>query len=302
MEASLDRFHLIQVFNTVARQGSFTRAARELGSTVSAVSKAIQQLEQRLGTRLIHRTTRAQSLTDAGRDYLETTERILTDLREVEERLHSTKGQPSGLLRVTVPTALGQFWLAPRLAQFTSRYPDIRLDLILDDQLRDLTGEGFDLALRSQPAPAHSTLYSQQIGQHQRLLVAAPDYLAALDSLSSPEQLNTFKLLCYKYSHVPVSWAFQKGQEAITIAPNPHFSSNNYYALYQATLSGAGIACLYDYLVERDIAAGNLVQILPDWQQPSRPLFAVYQQRRAASAKLDAFWQFLADSFHSNAR
>ncbi|WP_192879399.1 LysR family transcriptional regulator [Microbulbifer sp. A4B17] len=296
----MDRFHLIQVFTTVARLGSFTRAARELGSTVSAVSKALQQLEQRLGTRLIHRTTRSQSLTDAGRDYLETTERVLNDLREVEERLTSSKGQPSGLLRITAPTALGQFWLAPRLPKFTTEHPDIRLDLILDDQLRDLTGEGFDLALRSQPAQPQSTLYSHQIGRHDRLLVASPEYLARIKSFSSPDQFNKFQLLCYKYSRDPLSWTFQKGQESITIAPKPYFSSNNYYSLYQAALSGAGIACLYDYLVERDITAGNLVQVLPDWQQSSRPLFAVYQQRRAASAKLDAFWRFLEECFENN--
>ncbi|MCO1336165.1 LysR family transcriptional regulator [Microbulbifer sp. OS29] len=293
----MDRFHLITVFNTVAQQGSFTRAARELGSTVSAVSKAIRQLEQQLGTRLIHRTTRSQSLTDAGNDYRVTTERLLSELREVEERLGNTEGQPAGLLRITAPTALGQFWLAPRLPQFTTRFPEIRLELILDDQLRDLTSEGFDLALRSQPTPPHSTLYSDQIGHHKRCLVAAPEYLAKTHSPSSPEQLNGFRLLCYKNSRDPLAWTFHQGQQSVTVVPNAHLSANNYYALYQAALSGVGIACLYNYLVDGEIAAGRLIEVLPDWQQSGRPLFAVYQQRRAASAKLDAFWNFLESAF-----
>jgi len=293
----LNKLQLMTVFHTVARHSSFTQAAKELGTTVSAVSKHVHQLEKHLGTRLLNRTTRSQSLTDAGKEYLSTTDRLLTELQEIEERIANRGSQPAGHIRLTAPTALGQFWLSPLLPRFTARYPLIRLELVLDDQLREITKEGFDLALRTKAVSVNSSLYSQQLGEHRRRLVASPEYVQQSGIPQDPEQLPDYALLAYSLGRTSIHWKLSNSYQEVTVNVNPQYTANNYFALYQAALSGTGIASLYDYLVDKDIASGHLVEVLPEWTQPSRPVFGVYQQRRTASPKLNVLWHFLEEIF-----
>ena len=142
MKRDSDKFHLMKVFHAVALKGSFTAAAKNLGMTVSSVSKAVKQLENSLQTRLLHRTTRSQSLTDSGRDYLLTAQRILTELKDLEERIQQQGNEPSGLLKITAPTALGQFFIGPRIHEFMRVHPQITIDLTLNNRMIYITEEG----------------------------------------------------------------------------------------------------------------------------------------------------------------
>ncbi|MCJ8270251.1 MAG: LysR family transcriptional regulator, partial [Psychrosphaera sp.] len=283
MKRDSDKFHLMKVFQMVALKGSFTKAAYELSMTVSSVSKAVNQLETSLQTRLLHRTTRSQSLTDSGREYLLSAQRILGEFKDLEERLRQRGNEPSGRLRIAAPTGLGQFLIAPNIPEFARAHPKVQIDLVLNDRLTDITEEGFDLAIRSRNVPPTSSLYSCKAGVHTQRLVASADYLTQVSMPGNPQQLTDMALLNYTGTKAFALWTFNQGYKKISIEPKAIYTSNNNYALYQAALNGMGIANLYQYLVDDDIKSGRLVEILPQWQQRQRTLYAISQQRRDSS-------------------
>ncbi len=297
MRRENDKFHLMNVFNEVVVKGSFTQAAISLNMTTSSVSKAVYQLENTLQAKLLNRTTRSQSLTDSGRQYFNSAKLMLAQLQSLEESIKSQTTEPSGLLRVTMPSALGQFFIAPKLHNFQIAYPKVKLDLLFSENLIDITEQGFDLAIRSVELPTTSSLYSVLLGQHQQKLVASPDYLKKLESPKTPDDLNLHQLLVYQGPQINAHWSFRNQQQRIIFQPEPWFSSNNYYALLMAARNGQGIANLLQYMVDDEITAGNLIEILPQWQQDSRNRYAVFQQRRDSSAKLDCFIRFVASLF-----
>jgi len=175
--------------------------------------------------------------------------------------------------------------------------PGVRIDLVLSEKLIDITGEGFDLAIRSVDVPKTSSLYSNVIGSHTKNLVASPDYLNKITLPERPEQLGTLNLLNYYGQQSPTYWKFYQSDSKYKHQPESVFSSNNYYTLLTAAKNGLGVANLYDYMVDEDIRAGNLVRLLPDWHQEARSRFAIYQQRRDLSPKLDSFLLFLEELF-----
>ena len=297
MKRDIDKFHLMKVFCAVAKRGSFTKAAHALGMTVSSVSKAVQQLEGSLNTKLLYRTTRSQSLTDSGKKYFLYAQRILADLQDVESQIQREGDEPVGTLRVAAPTSVGQFLLGSQIHRFIRDYPQVNIDLMLSDKVADMTEEGIDVAIRSAKAPEMSPAYSKRLGTHTRRLVASPCYLASVKPVETPKQLAQMRLLNYSNSQVSGYWSFFKDTETVTVEPQAHYLSNNYYALHQAACNGVGIANLYQYLVDEDIKNGKLIHLLPDWKQQERELFAVYQQRRQASPKIDKFLDFLTGLF-----
>lgn len=297
MKRENDKYHLMKVFHEVAIKGSFTKAAQSLAMTTSSVSKAVNQLEQSLQTKLLFRTTRSQSLTDSGRLYVSTAKQMLAQLRELEERLHTQRDEPSGLLRITMPTALGQFFIAPKIHEFMQSYPKIGIDMELNEGLVDITKQGFDLAIRSVDVPANSRLYSFSLGHHRQKLVASPVYIAKYGLPQKPQDLLQRPLLAYQGPQITSSWSFECAGQQQSLQPEAIYNSNNYYALLMAAKNGIGVANLYQYMVDDDIKAGNLVHILPQWQQQPRARFALFQQRRDASPKLDVFLRFVAQLF-----
>lgn len=293
MRRESDKFHLMKVFHEVAIQGSFTNAAKSLAMTTSSVSKAVTQLEEHLQTKLLNRTTRYQSLTDAGRIYTSTAKQMLSQLTELEERIQYQGNEPAGLLRVTMPSALGQFFVSPKIHEFLTIYPKVCFELVLSENLIDITDQGFDIAIRSVELPATSSLYSTLIGQHTKKLVASPEYVEQHRALSSPKALNDLNLLTYQGPQVTQSWCFENEGNTIEIIPKHTYTSNSYYALLMAAKNNLGVANLYQYMVDDEIRAGNLIHLLPDWQQTPRKRFAVFQQRRESSPKIDAFLLFM---------
>ncbi|WND02971.1 LysR family transcriptional regulator [Temperatibacter marinus] len=297
MKRDLDKFHLMKVFHAVATQGSFTKGAAKMGMTVSSVSKAVQQLEAVLNVKLMHRTTRTLSLTDSGNEYLNASEVMLNDLSELEARLYQRGTNPSGLLKVTAPISVGQCLLAPRLHVFHSQFPDINLSLNLADNVSNISAEGYDVAIRSIKAAETSPLFSMVVASHGRKLVASPSYMESIDLLNDPLDLSGLNLLSYNDESKNSSWEFQRSNSHRVVYPKPLYSSNNYNLLLQSALDGMGIANLYDYLVDDAIGDGRLCHVLPEWEQSERTLYALYQQKRMTSPKLDKFLEFLENVF-----
>ena len=297
MRRENDKFHLMNVFHQVAIKGSFTKAAQSLGMTTSSVSKAVSQLENTLQTKLLNRTTRNQSLTDSGRIYVATAQQMLGQLKDLEERIQNQQFEPSGLLRVTMPSALGQFFIGPKIHEFMHQYPKIRLDLVLSENIVDITEQGFDLAIRSVGVLATSSLYCVQLGQHSQKLVASPEYLTKCSLPNVPQDLHSLHLLAYQGPQIAKAWSFTHEDEVVEVEPEEIYTSNSYYALLMAAKNGSGVANLYQYMVDDEIKAGNLVQLLPQWQQLSRKRYAVFQQRRDSSPKLDVFIKFVSALF-----
>ena len=302
MSRAVDRFQLMRVFQQVAHLGSFTKAAAALDMTTSSVSKSVSQLEALLSAKLLYRTTRQQSLTDSGRLYLKQAEQILAQLLALEEQVGASSHRPSGRLRITVPTALGQFALAPQLPQFKRDYPDIGLDLILSDSMLDMTGEGIDVAIRSVPPAEDAGVYALRLGSQQRLLVAAPEFLHKRGVPREPADLDCGNrspcpALLYSGRSGDQRWHLWRNGECHAVSPHNDFRADNYQVLLAAAVGGLGIANLYDYMVAAELERGTLQRVLPDWQQSPRPRFAVYGQRRDLSPKLDAFLAFLEGAF-----
>jgi LysR family transcriptional regulator for bpeEF and oprC len=297
MRRENDKFHLMNVFYEVTINGSFTKAAQSLGMTTSSVSKAVTQLEDSLHVKLLNRTTRNQSLTDNGRVYVSYAKQMLGQFKELEQRIKNQHIEPSGLFRVTMPTALGQFFIGPRIHEFLLRYPKIELDLVLSDSLVDITEQGFDLAIRSVNVPPKSSLYSVVLGQHTQKLVASPEYLKKHHLLNSPQDLTSVNLLTYHGAGIGTTWSFTSEENSIDIQPAPSYTSNSYFALLMAAKNSMGVANLYQYMVDEEIKAGNLVQLLPQWKQQAKKRYAVYQQRRDSSPKLDLFIAFVTTLF-----
>ena len=298
MRRENDKFHFMYVFHEVANQGSFTKAAEALEMTTSSVSKVVSQLEKSLAVKLLNRTTRHQSLTDSGRIYLNYAQQMLAQFKEMEQRVQGQHIEPAGILRVAMPSALGQFFLAPKLHEFTHTYPKINIELVLTEGIVDISAQGFDLAVQSVDVATTSSLYSIKIGQHTQKLVATPEYIASNALVSSPEQLHQVNLLTYKGPQISPTWRFMNNDVVTEVLPNSTFCSNSYYALLMAAKNGQGVANLYQYMIDDEIERGNLVELLPQWQQTSRDRYAVFQQRRDSSPKLDLFIKFLMSLFH----
>ncbi len=297
MRRENDKFHYMHVFHEVVNQGSFTKAADALDMTTSSVSKVVTQLEGSLGVKLLNRTTRHQSLTDSGRLYMAYAGQLLNQFKEMEQQVQNQDIEPTGDLRVAMPTALGQFFLTPSLHQFLKSYPKINIELILGESIVDVAAQGYDLAIQSVAPPNHSALYSTNIGAHRQKLVASPEYLSSREVISNPEQLRNLELLSYKGPQISDIWSFRRENEIAEINPTPVFTSNSYFTLLQSAKDGIGVANLYQYMVDGEISKGNLVELLPEWKQLSRDRYAIYQQRRDSSLKLDLFITFLASLF-----
>ena len=292
--AKVDLNHL-KVFARVARLGSFSAAARELGMPRSSVSRAVAALEEALGTRLLQRSTRAVVLTEAGAALHRRSAEAIAELSEALDYMEGLGGRPAGPLRVSAGIGLGIKVLAEHLPAFLERYPDIEVDLHLESQRVDLISERIDVALRFGELP-DSSLVAIRLGVLDRLLCAAPGYLSRYGTPEHPEDLGTHRLLdmptpCYR----PRRWQFNGPDGMVLLDLRPTTTVDEILTLHKLVRGGAGIAGLSRYLCEEDLEAGRLVQVLPQWSLPPVPLSLLFPSRRELAPAVRAFVDFMRE-------
>jgi DNA-binding transcriptional LysR family regulator len=265
----------LAIFARVAQAGSFAGAASDLGLSNPTVSKAVSRLEQRLGVRLFHRTSRRLSLTDTGLTILETAGRMLAEAETAECAASDSSAKPRGLVRIAAPMSFGLSFVAPVLPQLLQLYPEISLDLSFSDEVVDLIGGGFDLALRISDLP-DSSLMARRLAPVKRLTVASRAYLERRGRPTHPSQLAEHDCLIYANLPTPQTWRFVNaaGEEVSVRVAGP-LRANNGDALTAAALAGCGIAAHPDFIVWREVADGLLEPILTDWTTPPIALHLV---------------------------
>ena len=260
------------------------------------MSRRVKALERRLGVRLINRTTRRVTLTEAGEIYYRDCRQIIDRLRETEAQLSQLSERAFGQLRLAAPMTFGTRTLAPIVTRFASLQPDLRIQLTLDDQIVDIVGKGFDLALRV-GYPHDSSLIMRSLSRIQRRICASPEYLARNGEPVRPDDLLRHSCLHYSNLSVREEWALRGPEVSRTIAVDGRLCSNNAEVLRAAAERGLGIAVLPDFAVDDAIAAGRLREIMPDHAPEPFHLFALYPSREHVAAKVRYFLDFLAAEF-----
>ncbi len=296
------------VFARVVQAGSFSGAARELGMPKSTVSRRVSDLEERIGARLLQRTTRKLGLTDAGRVFYDYAARIVSDVEEAEQAVTRLQASPRGLLRVSAPLSFAVF--GPAFASFLSGNPDVQLELYCTDRPVDLVEERFDLAIRAGNL-ADSSLIARRLGVIRRILVAAPDYLSRRKAPRAPAGLVKHDCVAFAAGgaapglwtlvpdpggEAPVERRSERG-EKVEVRVTPRFEVNDPELARNATREGAGIAFLPEFVCVEDVRSGRLVRVLPGWCSPPAPLQAVYPSSRHLSPKVAAFVEHLRRTF-----
>ena len=294
MSPSLDLF---AVFARVGETGSFTRAARELGLSKATVSKQIAQLERELGVALVARTTRKISLTEAGERVLRRAQRMVEERDAAREEAGEAQASPRGRLKISAPLSFGVTYLSPLVGAFLALYPDITLELSLEDRAVDLIGEGFDAALRIR-ALEDSSLTARQIAPIAIDTLASPAYLAARGAPRRPEDLALHACLHYTHQATPAVWRFEgPGGEAVQVRGGGQFSANNGDLLVAAAVAGHGVINVPRFLTHTHIASGRLTPILTEWRSPPLALHLLSAPGRAAPRKLRVFSDFIYQHF-----
>ncbi len=287
----------METFARVVESGSFSRAARDLHMTPSAVSKMIGRLEDRLGVRLLSRTTRKLSLTEEGRAFYQRVTPILAEVEEAEETVSLSTAEARGVLKVNTSTAFGQYQVVPLIPNMLEKYPNLQVQLTMTDSIVNLVEEGFDVSIRIGTL-TDSSLIARKLGTAHRVLVASPDYLKRHGTPTCPNDLKAHE--CLKLS-IPTSlnkWEFILNDGPSTVEVSGRFEADNAIALHEAALAGLGLFRAATFVVGDDIKAGRLVPVLQKFEISGDPgIFAVWPHNRNLSAKVRAFVDILVDAF-----
>lgn len=293
MAGGTDRARALELFAAVVQHGSFSGAGRALDMSPSAVSRAIDRIEARLGVRLLLRSTRALSLTAEGQAYLLAARRILADLDDAEQQI-ADQGAPRGRLRLSAALSHGRLCVVPLLGDFAALYPHILIDIALTDMLVDVAGGEADVAIRFGPL-SDSSLTARKLGETRRVIVAAPDYLAAHGTPQVPEDLHRFNCLNFNFRRVEPVWPFRKDGGDFALSVKGSFEANNGETLGQLAAAGVGIARVGSFSVVPEIAAGRLVPILEDFNPGDvEQIHAIFVGGASTPARVRVFVDFLA--------
>jgi len=292
----MDRLTALTVFRTVVKLGSFAEAARQLRLSPAAVSKNIRELEAHLAVRLLNRTTRRMSLTEAGAIYHRRVARILDDLEEADAILGPLQHHPRGLLRVSAPMTVTLIALSDAIPRFLERYPDIELDLRLDDRRVNIVEEGFDLVIRGSDRLEDSSLIARKLLTLDHVLCCAPAYLEHAAAPRTPEELRRHNCVQFTLSGHADEWSFHKAGRSVSVPINGRYKVTSSLAVRDALRAGFGISLTPRLYVRDDLAAGRLVALLEEWTPVETTLYAIYPSARHVQAKVRAFVDFLVET------
>ncbi|KYF77831.1 LysR family transcriptional regulator [Sorangium cellulosum] len=286
----------ILVFMAVVDEGSFIAGGQAMGLTRSAAGKAVNRLEDRLGVRLLNRTTRALSLTDEGRVFYDRGLQILAAVDDAEASVAGRSGTPRGLLRLTVPDAFGRLVVLPLLRRYLEAWPDIQVEVSFTDRLADIVEEGFDLAVRIGEAPPDTRLVSRLVARYRAVLCASPSYIAERGEPLNLDELGGHDCLIFSSRNRRQSWRFLGDDGAWVKAQGPsRLRLDSGEAIRDAAVAGLGIAFLPDFLVAQDLAAGRLQQVLSDVEAEDVKIVAIYPTRRLLEPRVRRFIDLMVD-------
>lgn len=288
----MDKYQEMRVFAAVVDAASFVAAGDALGMSKAAVSRYVSELEQRLGIRLMHRTTRKLSLTPEGEVFLARCRDILASIEASEAEISTRSITASGLLKVSVPVSFGIRHLAPLWSPFLDRHPQVVMDVQLSDRVIDLVEDGFDLAVRIARLP-DSSLISRQLATTRLVLCAAPIYLERRGAPRHPSELAQHDVMGYSLMATGDQWQFTGPEGPVTAKVRPRMWSNNGDTCIAAALDGAGIQLQPTFLIEKELASGQLVEVLPQYRCAELGIYAVYPSRKFVLPKVRALVDFL---------
>jgi DNA-binding transcriptional LysR family regulator len=279
----------LAAFAATVRRGSFAAAARELGLTPSAVAKSVARLEQDLGLRLLHRTTREVSLTSDGRELAERCLRVVDEIDALRSDAEGARGEPAGTLRISAPITYGKRVLVPRLAMLVQRHARLAVEIMFSDRFVDLVREGFDAAVRVGPL-RDSTFVAREIARQQLVVCASPAYVAAHGRPTAPDHLARHACIAYRQptSGRPRAWEFSMKGATIAVAPHARLMMDEGEAMVAAAVAGAGILQVPGYMAEDALAGGALVELMKPYRPPALPISLVYPGSRFVTPRLRA--------------
>lgn len=286
----------LELFVKVVDLGSYTAAAEAFGVSKSHVSRQVSALEDRLGARLLNRTTRTLTLTEAGRMFHDRCTDILGQIEDAERAVTSLQTNPRGELRISAPMTFGVRYLAPVIAEFMERNPELSVDAQLNDRWIDVVEDGFDLAVRIGKLP-DSSLIARRLADVRLFAYASPGYVEKHPEISKPADLRDHDCLLYLHGgRGPQTWEFTRGDERASVAVTGPMISNNGEVLIESARKGLGVTFGPDFIAAPSVENGSIVPVLADWYSPGS-LWAIYPHRRHVSAKVRTFVEFLAEAF-----
>ncbi|MEZ4333834.1 MAG: LysR family transcriptional regulator [Myxococcota bacterium] len=284
----MDRFHEMQVFRAVAEERSFGRAARRLGLSAPSATRAVAALEQRLGTKLLHRTTRGVRPTEAGERFLADCRRILGDLEQSEGAVAAGRSDARGTLAITAPVVFGDLVLTPIVIDFLAREPGISIRAVFADRIVSLVEEGIEVAIRIGPLP-DSGLTAKRVGSVRSVVCGSPDFLASHGRPAHPSELDRFPIITSVASTLVTEWRFEAEDRPVVVRPTPRFSVSSNRAAIEAARLGAGLTRVLSYQVDPFVTTGALEVVLADHEADPIPVHVVHAGGRSAPAKVRAF-------------
>jgi len=296
----MDRFHQMQVFQAVAEEEGFASAARRLQMSPPAVTRAVAALEERLGVKLLNRTTRYVRTTEAGQRYLQDARRLLAEVEVADEAAAGINAEPRGHLAVTAPVLFGRMFVMPGIVEYLQRYPEMEVDALFVDRVVSLVEEGLDVGVRIGDLP-DSSMRALRVGAVRMVLVASPDYLERHGVPTEPYELQQRSVIASSAGNFAVGWRFKLsgGEQSVRIKPRLTVTTND--AAIEAAAQGLGITRVLSYQVASQIADGSLKVVLSEFELSPRAVHIVHREGRYASVKVRAFIDLLAQRLRSDA-
>jgi len=289
----MDRLYLMTVFAAVAEEQGFAAGARRLGMSPPAVTRSIAALEERLGVKLLDRTTRHVRVTEAGQRYLDDARRIIAEMDEADEAVQGINAAPRGHLLVTAPMLFGRIYVMPGIVDFLQRYPGMEVSTLFVDRVTNLLEEGIDVGVRIGELP-DSTLRAVRVGEVRRVLVASPGYIAGHGAPRTPQELAQHTVISTSGSSTPPDWRFSDGGRTLSLRLPTRLNVNTNDAAIEAVKRGFGITRLMSYQAAEAMAAGTLQEVLLNYATPAVPIHIVHRDARQGSARVRAFVDLMA--------